>query len=78
MFRSTRQVAKLLDVTSSRLSKAVWDGRLNAPQRGPSGAFLWTQDDVRHASWVLLRRDFDGFEERQQSGAQGTNAGIDH
>ena len=59
MFRSTREVADLLGVTPGRISKAVWDGRLDPPQRGPSGAFLWTEQDVRRASWALLHRDVD-------------------
>ena len=59
MFQSTRQVAKLLDITPSRLSKAVWDGRLDEPQRGPSGAFLWSDTDVRRACWTLLGCDLD-------------------
>lgn len=59
MFRSTREVAELLGVLPTRIGKAVWEGRLNPPQRGPSGAFLWIEEDVRRASWVLLRRDLD-------------------
>jgi hypothetical protein len=59
MYRSTRQVAKLLDVTPSRLSKAVWDGRLSEPERGPSGAFLWSDSDAQRACWTLLRCDLD-------------------
>ena len=57
MYWSTREVAELLGVTTDRLSKALWDGRVKQPQRGPSGAFLWTEDDVRRASWALLHRD---------------------
>jgi len=58
-YLSTRQVARLLHVSVSLLTKAVWDGRVNAPLKSPSGNFLWTHDDVEHASWVLLHRPFE-------------------
>ena len=59
MFRSTKEVAILLGVSPSRVSRAVWEGRLDPPQRGPSGAFLWEEADLRRASWVLLGMDLD-------------------
>ena len=59
MFRSTRDVAVILGIGVSRISKAVWDGRLDAPARGPSGAFLWTEADIQRASWALRRRSAD-------------------
>lgn len=55
-YHSTRQVARLLKVSVSLLTKAVWSGRVNPPQKSPSGNFLWTPRDVEHASWVLLGR----------------------
>ena len=57
MYKSTKQVGEILGVPPSRISRAVWEGRLNAPQRGPSGAFLWTTEDILRAGWILLRRD---------------------
>jgi hypothetical protein len=68
MFRSTREVANLLGITPGRISKAVWDGRLTPPERGPSGAFLWTPDDVQRACWALLRRDVDAYLAEQLEG----------
>ena len=68
MFKSTREVAELLGVIPSRISKALWEGRIDRPQRGPSGAFLWTEEDVRRASWVLLRRDLDDVRAEQAAG----------
>lgn len=53
---STRQVAKLLRVSVSLLTKAVWCGRVDPPPKSPSGNFLWTQRDIERASWVLLHR----------------------
>jgi hypothetical protein len=55
--RSTREVAKLLDVRPGTLTRAVWEGRVPAPTKGPGGAFLWTEKDIHRASWVLRRRD---------------------
>ena len=58
-FRSTRQLARLLGIKVGRLSAAVWDGRIYEPLRSPEGHFLWSIDDIRHASWVILHQDFD-------------------
>ena len=60
-YKSTREVARVLGINPSRLSRAVWTGRLQEPQRGPSGNFLWTEKDIRRASWALLHRDLDGL-----------------
>lgn len=56
---STRQAAARLGIAPSRLYRAVWDRRLAEPAKAPSGSFLWTQDDVRRACWVLLKRDLE-------------------
>lgn len=55
-YLSTRQVARVLGVSVSLLTKAVWDGRVDPPQKSPSGNFLWTPADIDHASWALHRR----------------------
>ena len=59
MFKSTREVAAVLGVSPSRLNRAVWEGRLVEPARGPSGSFLWSEADIRRAAWTLLHRDLD-------------------
>lgn len=56
-YLGTRDVARLLGVPPGRLAKALWDGRVDAPAKGPGGAYLWTDRDVEHASWVLRHRD---------------------
>ena len=58
-FWSTRQVARLLGITPARLTKAVWDGRVDPPEKSPSGNFLWTVADIERASWRLLRKAFE-------------------
>ena len=58
-YRGTRQVAEVLGVSPSRLSRAVWDQRFPAPAKGPGGAYLWMEADIRRASWALLGRDLD-------------------
>lgn len=60
---STRQVAKLLGVTPASLAKAIWDGRVDAPAKGPSGNFLWTINDIERASWAMCRRAFEATPE---------------
>ena len=69
--RSTRQAATILGIPPGRLSRAIWDGRVPEPSRSPSGNFLWTEHDIRRASWVLLGRDFNGFEGEQGGGESG-------
>jgi len=56
-YRSTRDVARLLGIGTSRLSRAVWDRRLPAPEKGPGGAYLWSDADLTRASWYFRRRD---------------------
>lgn len=58
-FYSTREVAKLLDVSISRLKTAVWDGRIDPPTTGPGRAYLWLSDDIQRASWVLRHKSAD-------------------
>ena len=59
VYKSTREVAEILGINSSRLSRAIWDRRFDPPMKGPGGAFLWTLEDIRRASWVLLHRDLE-------------------
>lgn len=59
LYLSTREVATLLGVNVSRLSTAVWAGRIAEPPRGPGNAFLWGPEDIERASWVLRRRSAD-------------------
>jgi hypothetical protein len=78
-YRSTRQVAGLLGVSVSRLTRAVWEDRITPPEKAPNGAYLWAEEDLRRASWALLGRDIDGFEDGHgggQLGPQGTKAGL--
>lgn len=58
-YLSTRQVSRLLDVSVSLLTKAVWDGRVDPPAKSPSGNFLWTHADIDRASWALLHKSFE-------------------
>jgi hypothetical protein len=55
-FRSTREVARLLGVSISRLSRAVWEQRVDPPEKAPGGAYLWTHRDIEKASWALRHR----------------------
>lgn len=55
-FHSTKEVAERLGVRVARLSRAIYEDRVDAPARGPGGRFLWTEADVERASWQLLGR----------------------
>ena len=66
-YKNTRDVAAILGVSTSRLARAIWDRRFDQPAKGPGGAFLWTETDMRRACWVLLHRDLDEiFRNRQE------------
>ena len=70
-YRSTRQVAALLGVQLSVLTKATWSGRVSPPEKSPSGAFLWSEDDIQRASWALRRRSADDvLPEHAEEGAR--------
>ena len=58
-YRGTREVARALGVSHSRLARAVWAGKVREPERGPGGAFLWTDEDIERASWALLGRGLE-------------------
>jgi hypothetical protein len=58
-FLSTRQVARLLGINVSRLSTAVWTGRITEPPKGPGNAFLWGKEQIEQASWVLRGKSAD-------------------
>jgi len=58
-FYSTRQVAGFLDIKPGTLQKAIWQGRVIPPSKGPSGQYLWTIPDIESASWAL--RCYESF-----------------
>lgn len=53
---NTKEAAKMLGVRPSALSRAVWDNRIDPPQKSPSDTFLWTTDDLNRASWTLHKK----------------------
>jgi hypothetical protein len=55
----TKQAAAILGLRPGALTKAVWDDRIPPPVKGPGGAFVWTDADLRRAAWALLGRDLD-------------------
>ena len=59
VLRSTRDVSELLGISVASLSRAVWERRLKEPQRGPGGAFLWRQQDMERASWLLCHKPLE-------------------
>jgi len=57
MLLGTRQVAGILQLSPSRIMRAIWEGRIQSPVKGPGGAFIWNEVDIRRTAWALLRRD---------------------
>ncbi len=58
-FYSTKQVASILKLKPDLVSKAIWQGRIDPPAKSPSGNYLWTEQDIERASWVLLHRAYE-------------------
>lgn len=50
---STVEAAFVLNLRPGTLARAVWDGRVGAPAKGPGGAYHWSRDDLVRASWRL-------------------------
>jgi len=55
----TKEAARVLGVSISRLQQAVWKEQFRPPAKGPGGAYFWTHDDLERASWALLHRPFE-------------------
>ena len=62
----TKQAAVRLGIRPGTLTRAVWDGRVSQPTKGPGGAFVWTEEDLRRAAWALLGRDLDDLAQGQE------------
>ena len=58
-YRSTREAATAIGMTPNALNRAIWEGRITAPEKGPGGAYLWTERDIERASWVLRRKPLE-------------------
>ena len=67
--RSTRDVARFLNVRPDRVSKMVWLGKIPEPGRSPSGDFLWGEEDIRRACRALLGRSLDDVMAEQRKEA---------
>ena len=72
-FFSTKRVAKAMGLNISRLSKAVWEGRLPEPTRGPGGVFLWSLEDAQRASWYFNKRDLTDMQRTTLMGKGASN-----
>jgi hypothetical protein len=55
----TKQAAAILGVRPGTLTRAVWEDRVSPPAKGPGGAFVWTEMDLRRAAWALLGHDLN-------------------
>ena len=73
---STLRTSQLLGVTVATLSRAVWLGRFKPPEKSPSGAYLWTEEDIERASWALRHTGIDDI--RDQIGDSQSAHLIDH
>lgn len=49
-FYGTKDVAKLLEILPTTLSRAVWEGRIPAPEKGPGNSYIWAEADIQRAA----------------------------
>jgi hypothetical protein len=61
----TKQAAEILGVKPGALTRAVWENRLPAPEKGPGGAFVWSREDLQRAAWALWERELDELTKKQ-------------
>jgi len=54
-FYSTKQAAGILELKPDALSKAVWQDRVTAPPKSPSGNYLWNIAHIEAAAWAMGR-----------------------
>ena len=64
---STPEAAKLLGVTATRLRKAIFTGKVDAPARRIGLNYLWSHRDLDKAAWALLRRSVDSLLQKESA-----------
>jgi hypothetical protein len=52
-YRSTSAVGRLIGTTGANILAMIACGKLRPPERGPSGAYLWTPLDIGRARAAL-------------------------
>lgn len=52
-YKGTKDASQALGVKPATLLTAVWNGRIQAPIKGPGNSFLWTDADVQRAAHVF-------------------------
>lgn len=57
-FYGTKEVATMLGIRPQTISTAIWNNRIEPPQKSPSGQYLWTIDDIQRLSWALLHKGY--------------------
>ena len=56
LYYSTRQVADILKVKVSWIDQNVYRRRIPAPERSPSGSYMWSTRDIQRAAELLSKR----------------------
>lgn len=56
---TTLEAARRLGISISKLQRAIWLGKIDKPERGPGGAYLWDEAALDRASWQLLGRSYE-------------------
>ena len=53
---STPEVARVLGVKPARIRRAIFDGRLRAPELRIGRNYVWRPSDIEAAAWLFGRR----------------------
>ena len=55
---NTKGAAELLGVRPPALQRAVWDGRIEAPEKF-GRSYIWRRQQLEQAAWALHRKPLD-------------------
>ena len=82
MTKSTKQVAGELGVKVTTLNQAVWQCRIDEPERGPGGCFQWQDENIAQAAHVMGKKVPEGvlssIQRRLEFQSQQLNRNVNH
>ena len=46
----TKLVSEILGINPGSITKAIWLGRIPAPEKGPGNSYIWSEADIQRAA----------------------------
>ena len=71
---NTRVAAELLGVRPPALQRAVWDGRIETPEKF-GRSYIWRTQQLEQAAWALHRKPLDELLSREKNTRGQVRAG---